>query len=133
MVGTPLKKLKTIIDDEGNTILNVTNNSEETLIGDISKHEIDVGDMQQLKNQKELNDVSSMMHETYENYQVQVLGLNIRYAHKKASELEYFITDYFIRPFERNIDANSLKLHIVIPMDYYKYIRIKNNNIVPIK
>ena len=130
---TVFEKLKTIIDDEGNTILNVTNNSEETLIGDISKHEIDVGDMQQLKNQKELNDVSSMMHETYENYQVQVLGLNIRYAHKKASELEYFITDYFIRPFERNIDANSLKLHIVIPMDYYKYIRIKNNNIVPIK
>ena len=121
------EKLKTIIDNEGNTILNVTNNSEGTLIGDISKHEIDVGDMQKLENQKELNDVSSIMHETYENYQVQVLNSNINYAHRKASELEYRITGYFIPPFERDIESNSLKLHVLIPSDYYKYIRPKGD------
>lgn len=127
------EKLQTIIDNEGNTILNVTNNSEETLIGDISKHEIDVGDMQKLENQKELNDVSSIMHETYENYQVQVLNSNINYAHRKASELEYRITGYFIPPFERDIETNSLKLHVLIPSDYYKYIHTIKNNIVHIK
>ena len=127
------EKLQTIIDNEGNTILNVTNNSEETLIGDISKREIDVGDMQKLENQKELNDVSSIMHETYENYLVQVLNSNINYAHRKASELEYRITGYFIPPFERDIESNSLKLHVLIPSDYYKYIRTIKSNIAPIK
>ena len=89
--------------------------------------------MQKLENQKELNDVSSIMHETYENYQVQVLNSNINYAHRKASELEYRITGYFIPPFERDIETNSLKLHVLIPSDYYKYIHTIKNNIVHIK
>lgn len=79
------------------------------------------------------SDVSSIMHETYENYLVQVLKSNINYAHRKASELEYRITGYFIPPFERDIESNSLKLHVLIPSDYYKYIRTIKSNIVPIK
>jgi RHS repeat-associated protein len=126
---TVFEKLKTIIDDEGNTIINVTNNSEETLIGDISKHEIDVGDMQQLKDQKELNDVSSMMHETYENYQVQVLNTEIHDAHHEASNIESHITGYMIQPFERKIKKRRLKLHVVYPSKYNMSIRIKNKNI----
>ena len=122
-------KLNTIIGDKNMTKINVCSNSKDVIIGDISKTTMDVGDMAAIKDKKAITPVSTIMHETYENYIVQVEKAPINSAHKMASNLEASITGYMIGPFQRETTSDGLILQVIYPKAKTIIIKLKNGNI----
>lgn len=58
---------------DGMTTINVENGSS-VIIGDVNTSTIDIGDIQALGNGPDLNQESALLHETVEQYGVQVKG-----------------------------------------------------------
>jgi hypothetical protein len=72
----------------GVATVNVANNSENVVIGDISTNTIDVGDMQKLGTDGKVNAQKAMVHEMTENYGVQVKGQTTTAAHMAGANVE---------------------------------------------
>jgi RHS repeat-associated protein len=70
-------KLNIVINGSGTTTINVVQNSEGILIGELASATIDVGDMAKLPNGTgsfaPINSASTLIHEIWEQYQVQVI------------------------------------------------------------
>ena len=70
-----------VINDEGLVTLNVVNNSESVVIGDASTATIDIGDIIALGDDHLVNAGTTLMHETYEQFEIQVKSLDTSLAH----------------------------------------------------
>jgi hypothetical protein len=70
-------KLNIVINGAGTTTINVVQNSESVLIGELSSATIDVGDMAKLPNGTggfaPINSASTLIHEVWEQYQIQAI------------------------------------------------------------
>lgn len=77
-----------VINDDGLVTLNVVNNSESVVIGDVSTATIDVGDMLALGDDCHVNAGTTLMHETYEQYEIQTKSIAIALAHCHAIGIE---------------------------------------------
>ncbi len=63
--------LSKIIKDEKTVTLNIVNNSEDVVIGDIETARVDIGDIMALGDDKHVTSGTTIMHETYEQYYIQ--------------------------------------------------------------
>ena len=121
---------------DGMTIINVENGSS-VIIGDVNTSTIDIGDIQALGNGPDLNQESALLHETVEQYGVQVKGKSAVRAHLDASGAERLVTGSYIDPFNRPIENGRMFVTvlsssgekiktIIIPID-------RNGNVTGIK
>ncbi|MEI9921870.1 MAG: RHS repeat-associated core domain-containing protein [Bacteroidota bacterium] len=86
----------------GVATVNVANNSENVVIGDIASNTIDVGDMQKLGTDGKVNAQKAMVHEMTENYGVQVKGQAPNVAHLSGNNAESRIGGgVILNPFDR--------------------------------
>lgn len=121
---------------DGMTTINVENGSS-VIIGDVNTSTIDIGDIQALGNGPDLNQESALLHETVEQYGVQVKGKSAVRAHLDASGAERLVTGSYIDPFNRPIENGHMLVlvlsstgekirTIIVPID-------RNGNVTGIK
>lgn len=91
----------------GVATINVANNNENVVIGDIASNTIDVGDMQKLGTDGKVTAQKTMVHEMSENYGVQVKGQTAVQAHMAASNAENRLGGAIISPLGRNITPST--------------------------
>lgn len=79
---------------DGMTSVNITVNDENVIIADAASRTFDVGDIGKfpIGNLSPINSGSVMIHEVWEQYQIQVKGASLKSAHVSASGLEGAIT-----------------------------------------
>jgi hypothetical protein len=97
-------QLNTIINGNGMTTINMVNNDNKTLVGDITTHTIDVGDVQQFGSGQYVDQMGAFIHEANEQYNVQVVNggqqtnaLNWQ-AHRNATRTEGMVTGSTSQP-----------------------------------
>jgi RHS repeat-associated protein len=88
---------KIINGADGMTSINVENGST-AIIGDVNTGTIDIGDIQALGSGADLNQESALLHETVEQYEIQVKGKSSIKAHLSASGAERLVTGSYIDP-----------------------------------
>lgn len=71
-------QLNTIFNGNGMTNINVVNNDNNVLIGDIKTHTMDIGDIQQFGTGQWVDQMGAFVHETNEQYNVQVVNKGIQ-------------------------------------------------------
>ncbi|MDE5607387.1 MAG: hypothetical protein K2I64_00435, partial [Muribaculaceae bacterium] len=85
--NTKLLALKSAIDSEKTTTINVDDGSD-VIIGDAAKATIDIKDIEAVGNDNEITSNDLLVHETIEQFHIQVDGLDVIDAHKKAANVE---------------------------------------------
>jgi hypothetical protein len=105
---------KIISGTDGITTINVVNGSM-VIIGDVNTSTIDIGDIQALGNGADLNQASVLLHETVEQYEIQVKGKPIIKAHLSASGAERLVTGSYIDPINRPIGNGQMLVHVLTP------------------
>lgn len=83
-----IKIISQVIDVENTVTLNVVNNSEEVMIGDVNTSTIDIGDILALGDECIVNAGTSLMHETKEQFDIQIKKISVINAHRNAVGLE---------------------------------------------
>ncbi|WP_370525535.1 RHS repeat-associated core domain-containing protein [Dysgonomonas sp. 521] len=73
--------LDNIINGAGMTTLNIVGNSTSVIIGDVNTATIDIGDISKLGTGGDVSSTSTLLHETEEQYRLQVRNLNTNRAH----------------------------------------------------
>jgi RHS repeat-associated protein len=131
---------KVVNGSDGMTTINVVNNSEDVLIGLASTATIDIGDMQRL-GEGNVGSGTTLMHEIWEQYKLQVGNVPINAAHRQAIGVENIITGQqsqgaFIHYDYQNpragVTSNSGTITIPFRNNAPTLIRFRNNNIVPV-
>ena len=121
---------------DGMTTINVEKGSS-VIIGDVNLSSIDIGDIQALGSGPDLNQESALLHETVEQYGIQVKGKSAVKAHLDASGAERLVTGSYIDPFNRLIENGCMLVPvlsstgekiktIIVPID-------RNGNVTGIK
>jgi len=134
------KALSTVVNDPAMTTINVVNNTNVE-IGDIGTATIDIGDIKAL-NGKMATSAGALIHETWEQYQVQVKNKRPKMAHISAIGTENVVVGY--RPnFDRTLDRNSMSMRLESDIvftngnidsfktNYIEYVNFDlNNNVI---
>ncbi|MDR0230687.1 MAG: DUF6443 domain-containing protein [Dysgonamonadaceae bacterium] len=97
---------------DGVTTINVANGTSD-IIGNINTATIDIGDIQALGNGNDVNQGSALMHETWEQYQVQVKGSGQAQAHISAAGVENAVTGSRVDPVNRFISGGQLPVNVL--------------------
>ena len=105
--------LNRVISDKQTTTLNVQKNVPE-IIGDIKTGSVDVNDLDKLGDGEFINASSALLHETYEQYQIQTKNTHPTKAHLNAAGAEERVTGTFPSPLQR--EANIENRQMVIPI-----------------
>ena len=106
---------KVISGTDGMTTINVVNGTS-VVIGDVIAKTIDIGDIQALGNGKDINQGSALLHETIEQYGVQVKGQGPKSAHLKASGAERLVTGSYVDPLNRYNEGGKFRIPILDPI-----------------
>ena len=101
-----VSKLQKMIEDEGVIKVSIKNNSE-ILFGDAKQHIIDLDDISKLPKNGPVTDIGTLYHESWEQYKIQVSGLNINDAHEDANLVESKIVGHGIYPIRDMRVSNS--------------------------
>ena len=103
----------------GMTTIGLVNNSENVLIGNASRRQIDVGDIQEITKQTQdklpLNSTGTLSHEVYEQYQIQQKGMRVDFAHNEASKKESKIVQSLIPTGHRDMIGDNLVVSVYTP------------------
>jgi RHS repeat-associated protein len=105
---------KIINGADGMTSINVENGST-AIIGDVNTGTIDIGDIQALGSGADLNQESALLHETVEQYEIQVKGKSSIKAHLSASGAERLVTGSYIDPINRPIGNGQMLVPVLDP------------------
>lgn len=105
------KALNKIVTDERDTKINIVE-SLSVPIGDAAIQSVAISDIQTLGEGEWLNGASALMHETFEQYQVQVKGIKLTKAHIQATSMEQQVTGAYIPPFDRFFDNGQMVLPV---------------------
>lgn len=105
------KVLNKIVTDERDTKINIVE-SLSVPIGNAAIQSVAISDIQILGEGEWLNGASALMHETYEQYQVQVKGTKLTNAHIHATSMEQQVTGAYIPPFDRFFDNGQMELQV---------------------
>lgn len=97
-----------------NKTRNVVNRTS-VVIGDVNAKTIDIGDIQALGNGTDVNQGSALLHETFEQYGVQVKGYAPMKAHSNASGVERLVTGSYVDPVNRYLEGGQLSVPILDP------------------
>ena len=126
------KSLDKIINGPGIAMVNIVNNSTDVIIGNISNNTIDIGDICNMPTSAKITSTSVLMHELYENYNVQTQNMDIKSAHEKSARLEGRITGYMLDPWNRLIKATGKnRIPVLFPQNEKEVIfNTKNGNII---
>ena len=103
---------KVISGTDGMTTINVVNGTS-VVIGDVSTATIDIGDIQALGNGSDVNQGSALLHETFEQYGVQVKGQAPTTAHLRASGVERAVTGSYVDPINRPLVNGQLSVPVL--------------------
>ena len=117
--------LSKIINDPAKTTINIESNSESIFIGDVKAQAIDIEDIAAVGNGEMVSSGSTLIHELYEQYNVQVNNTSPKRAHMLASMIECDVTGYFPDPENRfaNYDATEQRMYIPIYNSYENYAK----------
>lgn len=99
---------------DGMTTINVANGTS-VVIGDVNTSTIDIRDIQVLGNGADINQGSALLHETIEQYGVQIKGQTPTVAHLKASGVERMVTGSYVDPINRFLVSGQLSVPILDP------------------
>ena len=126
------KSLDKIINGSGIAMVNIVNNSPDVIVGNISNNTIDIGDICNMPTSAKMTSTSVLMHELYENYNVQTQNMDIKSAHEKSARLEGRITGYMLDPWNRLIKATGKnRIPVLFPQNEKEVIfNTKNGNII---
>ena len=105
---------KVISGTDGMTTINVANGTS-VVIGDVNTSTIDIRDIQVLGNGADINQGSALLHETIEQYGVQIKGQTPTVAHLKASGVERMVTGSYVDPINRFLVSGQLSVPILDP------------------
>jgi RHS repeat-associated protein len=105
---------KVISGTDGMTTINVANGTS-VVIGDVNTSTIDIRDIQVLGNGTDINQGSALLHETIEQYGVQIKGQTPTVAHLKASGAERMVTGSYADPINRFLVSGQLSVPILDP------------------
>ena len=103
---------RVISGTDGMTTINVVNGTS-VVIGDVDTSTIDIGDIQALGNGTDVNQGSALLHETIEQYGIQVKGQTSIMAHLNASGVERIVTGSYVDPINRFLDGGQLSVPIL--------------------
>jgi len=106
---------KVISGTDGMTTINVVNGTS-VVIGDVNLRTIDIGDIQALGNGTDVNQSSALLHETFEQYGVQVKGQTSMAAHLNASGVERLVTGSYVDPINRPLAGGQLSVPVLNPI-----------------
>lgn len=129
---------KVVNGTDGMTTINVVNESEDVLIGLASAAKIDIGDIQKIGNGN-VSSGGALMHETWEQYKIQVGKVDINKAHKQAIGVENTISGQQSLGATMQYDYQSNKTGVTSPIRTITIpfknsaptiIRVRNNNII---
>jgi hypothetical protein len=81
-------QLNTIFNGNGMTNINVVNNDNNVLVGDINTHTMDIGDIQQFGTGQWVDQTGAFIHEANEQYNLQVNHTSQQTAHIRATVTE---------------------------------------------
>ena len=104
--------LSKIIDGNVMTTINVEN-STSVVIGDAKTKTIDIGDIKALGNGTDVNQGSALLHETWEQYEIQVKGQTEIKAHLNAAGVENLVTSSRTDPVNRFLTDGKLRVPIL--------------------
>ena len=99
---------------DGTTLLNVENGTP-IVIGDVNTATIDIGDIQALGEGSDINQSSAILHETVEQYNIQIKDQNHMKAHLKASGAERLVTGSYVHPIDRFTNNGEMRVPILSP------------------
>jgi uncharacterized protein RhaS with RHS repeats len=91
-------ELDKIVNGNGMTTINITNNDNSTLVGDINTATIDIGDVKQFGTGQWVDQAGAFIHEANEQYNVQVNHGNPLNAHTRATATEGRVTGNVYNP-----------------------------------
>ena len=131
-------QLSNVINGPGLATINVANNSEQVVIGDIVNRTMDVGDMAKLGTDGKVTAQKTLIHEVVENYAVQGPNpVNVVTAHMRAGNAENRIGGAILSPLGRTItqsvsnpNVSTLQVPVLGPAQQAGTVRIhlyKNN------
>ncbi len=104
--------LSKVIDGNGMTTINVADGTS-VVIGDVKTKTIDIGDIKALGNGTDVNQGSALLHETWEQYGVQVKEQTDIKAHISAAGVERLVTGSFSDPLNRPLNGGKLSVPIL--------------------
>jgi len=104
--------LSKVVDGNGMTTINVVNGTP-VVIGDVKTKTIDIGDIKALGNGTDVNQGSALLHETWEQYGVQVKGQTDIKAHISAAGIERLVTGSLSDPLNRPLNGGKLSVPIL--------------------
>lgn len=102
-----VKELSKVTTGNGVATINLVDNSEKVVIGDIATNTVDVGDMQRLGTDGKITAQKTLIHEVSENYDVQVNKTSTMGAHLKAANAENRIGKAILDPINRSITPSN--------------------------
>lgn len=85
------------------------------MIGDVNTATIDIGDIQALGEGSDINQSSAILHETVEQYNIQIKDQNHMKAHLKASGAERLVTGSYVHPIDRFTNNGEMHVPILSP------------------
>lgn len=104
--------LSKVIDGNGMTTINIVDGTP-VVIGDVKTKTIDIGDIKALGNGTDVNQESALLHETWEQYGVQVKGQTEIKAHLSAAGVENLVTGSRTDPINRFLTGGQLSVPIL--------------------
>ncbi len=119
--------------------INVGNNSQNIVFGDIANRAMDVGDMQKLGTEGKITSGRVLVHEVRENYEVQVNNRPTANAHLNGTSAENRINGVvssslgrYITPDANNPNMSTLQIPILNPASERGTVRVTlfNNNVL---
>ena len=115
-------KISEIIDNDKETYINIVSDSTSVLIGDVNRAEVDIKDIETIGTEYSwCTSVSTLMHETVEQYRLQVAHNNekstenIIRSHVNASSFEGRVVGVSVSSEERYITPSTLTITIGPP------------------
>jgi hypothetical protein len=106
---------KIINGTDGMTTINVVNGTAD-VIGNVTTATIDIGDIQALGTGTDINQGSALLHETWEQYGVQVRGQAPINAHIGAASVESLVVGVLPDPLNRSNVGGNMVIPILDPM-----------------
>ncbi|MCC8185988.1 MAG: hypothetical protein LIP08_00355 [Bacteroides sp.] len=104
--------LNQIISDNGITTINVVNSTPD-VIGTAATATVDIADIQALGDGAYINQSSALLHQTWEQYAIQVKGQNVTKAHLNAAAVENLVTGSRPDPLHRYLQNGCLSVSIL--------------------
>jgi ribosomal protein S4E len=113
----------------------------KVFVGNVNTATIDIGDIKAL-NGKIATSAGALIHETWEQYMVQVKDIDATTAHVKATKIESSVIGYNMEPFKREIDYTNNCIRVESGTKYSNrkidlsksncidVVNFKNNNVI---